>query len=296
MAVYKRTYKTYTGALTPDWSRFTVLSRYTFSTLFDSRLFTAYSVACMIPVLAGIAFIYFIHSTTAQALLGMNASRNPNILVDGNWFLNFFQIETIMAFILAAWAVPGMMSRDFANQALQLYLSRPLSRTEYLLGKISVLAVLLSAITWIPGLVLFSLQAELEGHGWGFENLWLSGSIVIAGLLWIALISLLFMAISVWVKWRIAATALMLAIFFVLPGFGVAANAILRTTWGKLIDLPYLMSVIWVHLFRGNRQFRHMAQLDLVPLWADWTVLLGVCLISLLLLNRRLRAKEVERG
>ncbi len=71
MAVYKRTYKVYSGPLTPAWSRFTVLSRYGLSTLFNSRPFTAYTVLCFLPFLIGLAYIYIVHSAAAQAVLGI---------------------------------------------------------------------------------------------------------------------------------------------------------------------------------------------------------------------------------
>ena len=125
-----------------------------------------------------------------------------------------------MGFVLAAWGGPGMITKDFANHAVQLYLSRPISRTEYLLGKVSVLVALLSCTTWIPALLLFFLKAELQGHGWLWENLWMAGSIILGCLIWIAVITLISMAVAVWVKWRIAATALMLGIFFLLPAAG----------------------------------------------------------------------------
>jgi ABC-2 type transport system permease protein len=293
VAVYKRTYKVYDGALTPSWSRFLVLSRYSASSLFDSRYFTAFTLLCLAPVLIGALTIYFIHSSTAQLLLGMQF--NSNDLVNNLWFWGFLQGQVWLAFLMTLWAVPGMMTRDFANHALQLYLSRPLSRTEYLLGKISAVVLLLSGITWVPGLLLFGLQAQLEGHGWGRQNLWLMGSIFIGCLLWISVIALLAMALSVWVKWRIAASALMLAIFFVLPGFGEAANAILRTQWGKLLSVPYVMVLIWTHLFRLPAHYIHGFHYAGVPVWSAWMSVFGVCFISLLLLNRRLKAREVER-
>jgi ABC-2 type transport system permease protein len=188
-----------------------------------------------------------------------------------------------------------MMTRDFANHALQLYLSRPLSRTEYLLGKISAVVALLSCITWIPGLLLFGLQAQLDGNGWGGEHLWLMGSIFIGPLLWIAVIALLAMALSVWVKWRIAAGGLMVAVFILLPLFGQIINTILDTQWGKLLSLLDVMMLIWTHLCRLPSQYLDGLP-ETLPLWSAWASLLGVCLISLLLLNRRLRAREVERG
>ncbi len=294
MAVYKRTYKAYRGPLTPSWSRFMVLSRYGFSTLFDSRPFTAFVVLCTVPFLVGMAFIYFVHSSTARMVLGLNFGKNP--LVDSNWFLGFLGIEAWLGFILAAWAGPGMISKDFANQSVQLYLSRPLSRAEYLLGKVSVLSGLLSCTTWIPALVLFGLQAQLQGNGWGREHLWLAGAIVVAGLLWISLISLVSMALSVWVRWRIAATALMIGTFFFLPGFGAAMNAILRTNWGKLLNLPYLITLVWAHLFRLPAGHIRLGGYDNVPLWTAWAALLAVCGLCVWVLNLKLKAREVVRG
>jgi hypothetical protein len=69
----------------------------------------------------------------------------------------------MMALFLAAFVGPGQVSPDLANNALSLYLARPFSRVEYVLGKMSVLAILMSLMTWMPGLLLFGLQGYLEG-------------------------------------------------------------------------------------------------------------------------------------
>jgi ABC-2 type transport system permease protein len=294
MAVYKRTYKAYTGPLTPSWSRFTVLSRYGFATLFQSRPFTAYTVICMIPFLVGLAMIYILNSPSVRALLRM--SSNGLINIDNVWFMGFLSVEAFMAFILTAWIAPGMFSKDFANQAMQLYLSRPLSRAEYLVGKASVLATLLSLTTWIPALILFFVQASLHGDGWLWQNLWMAGAIILAGVLWIAVVSLLAMALAVWVRWRIAATALLLASFFLLKGFGAIFNAILRTHWGQLFSITDDMSVVWAYLFRLNDMQRYSVGMDRMPPWAAWAALLGLCAGSLWMLVSRLKAREVERA
>src|SRR5215813_13565863 len=188
MAVYKRTYKAYQGPLTPAWSRFSVLSRYGLANLFDSRPFTAYTVLCFIPFLVGLIYVYIVHSTTIQAMLGVRSNDTLPATINNVWFVGFLGWEVFMGFILAAWVGPGMITRDFANHSVQLYLCRPISRAEYLLGKVSVLAALLSCITWIPALVLFFIKAELQGHGWLWENLWMAGSIILSCLLWIAVV------------------------------------------------------------------------------------------------------------
>jgi len=295
MAVYKRTYKAYRGPLTPAWSRFMVLARYGFSTLFESRLFTAYAVLCLLPFLGGLVFIYVVHSATAQAVLNINFGKTP--LINNYWFLGFLSGEFWMAFLLTAWGAPGMVSKDFANHSIQLYLSRPLSRAEYLVGKVSVLTALLSCVTWIPALILFLIQAQLQGGGWGWSNLWLARSIVVSGLLAIELILLLAMALAVWVRWRIAATALMIATFFLLPAFSEVFNLILRTHWGRVLNFPYLIVEIWSNLFRiPDLQVSHPGRQAPLPLWAAWASVLLVCSLCVWLLHSRLKAREVERA
>lgn len=295
MAVYKRTYKAYRGQLTPVWSRFTVLARYGFATLFESKPFTAFAVLCLVPFVVMLLVIYIVNSAAMQALLNMRAGQGPQI--DNFFFLRFLGFEAWMAFVLTAWRAPGTISKDFANHGIQLYLSRPLSRAEYILGKVCALGTLLSFTTWIPALLLFLLQAGLRGHGWGWENLHIAGAIVVSGLLGIVVLSLIAMAISVWVRWRIAATALLMGIFFFLPGFGVAVNFVLRTQWGWLLNFGYLIVEVWASLFRiVDRPLHPNSGLYLVPVWAAWGMLLLVCATCIWLLDRRLKAREVERS
>jgi ABC-2 type transport system permease protein len=243
------------------------------------------------PFLACVIFLYVLSNTSVQALL----QQRLQFEVDNMFFLGFLGVEAWMSFLLTAWGAPGMISKDFANHSIQLYLSRPLSRAEYLLGKISVMAALLSCTTWIPALILFLLQASLKGHGWGWDHLWIAKAIVVAAFLGIAIVSLLSMALAVWVRWRIAATALMFGTFFMLPAFGEIFNAVMRTQWGKLINITYVMMAVWADLFRVPRA-PHGPHFDQIPLWASWASLLAMCAICLWLLNRRLKAREVERA
>lgn len=294
MSVYKRTYKVYRGGLTPAWSRFAVLTRYSLSTIFSARLFTAYFVFCFLPLLVGIGYIYVANNSAVQALMGMHVKGSWGI--DAEWFAAILQAQTGLGFILVAWCAPGMVTRDFANQALQLYFSRPLSRAEYILGKFSALALLLSCITWIPGLILFGLQAGLAGAGWGWDKLYVLGAIFVSSWLWICVISLLALALSVFVRWRIAATGLILGVFLVLPGFGEAFNFTLRTHWGKLLDLSYSIRLASMVLFRITPQAVGIRFQSDIPLWSAWAAIFAACFISVLLLNRRLKAREVVRS
>jgi len=294
MAVYKRTYKVYEGPLTPAWSRFSILTRYSVSSLFDSRLFTGYTVLCLVPTLALIVFIYVTHLPALQASLKLQPDELPAF--DQFWFTWALPANVGLSFFMVAWVAPTLIIKDFSNQAIQLYLSRPLARMEYLLGKIAVLAGLLSCITWVPSLILFGLQAQMEGNGWGWRHLLIPVAMMVGSWLWIGVVSLLALAFSVWVRSRITATALIFVVFGFLPGFAAVFDAILRTPWGNVFILTYVLKVVWAHLFAFSPQFIHARGLDQIPLWSAWASIGITCLVSFLLLEAKLRAREVERG
>jgi ABC-2 type transport system permease protein len=249
---------------------------------------------CFLPFLGGLTYIYLANNSSVQMLFGVRDASALLAIVNNVGFQRFLDVEAFLGFILVVWGGPGMITKDFANNSVQLYLSRPLSRVEYVFGKASVLGLLLSCTTWIPALILFFVHAQLQGKGWIWKNLWMAGSIFLASILWIAVISLLSMAVSVWVKWRITASALLLAIFILFPIFGLAMNLILRTRWGHLVDLRYVIDVAWSHLFRLTATSRHGIDTDAIPLWSAWASILSYCAFCFWLLDRKLRAREVE--
>jgi ABC-2 type transport system permease protein len=286
VAVYKRTYKIYSGPRTVPWSRFFILTRYSYSRLFQSRFLVLFLAACLFYPVACLAFIYFSHNEQLLALLSLGNARLPAI--DGKFFYTFCRVQGVFAYLVTAVVGPSLVSPDLSNGALPLYFSRPFSRTEYVLGKLTTLALLLSLITWIPGLILYAAQAGLAGWDWTKTNLWLGGAIILSMFLWITVLSLMALALSAWVKWRIAAGALMLAVLFAGTGFGAVINNVLRTHYGALISLNQVIYTIWGELFR----YDWGAQLSLNEAWAVIALISGLCLW---LLARRVRPFEVVK-
>ena len=288
MAVYKQAYKNYDGPLTDEKWRFWVLSRYAFSQVFSGRLFLIYFVLCFIPMLVGGFFIYLHHNL--DVLLAFQIPVGDLLAVDADFFAVLMGVQSTLAFFMAAVVGPGLVSPDLTNGAMPLYLSRPLTRTEYTLGKFAVLSVLLSLITWVPGMFLFLMQTSLEGAAWMFANLRIAMAIMTGAWIWIATVSLLALALSAWVKWRPVAAGMLFGVFFVSAGFGGAINGILRTDWGWMMNLPMVISAIWRRLFTGAPPSLREYPL---PMWSAWLSLAIVCGISIYLLSRKIRAYEV---
>jgi ABC-2 type transport system permease protein len=107
---------------------------------------------------------------------------------------------------------------------------------------------MLSIVTWIPGLVLFLLQVGLAGGSWFLAN-WTLGAGMVAGfLVWLLILSLVAMASSAYVKWRVVAGAVSLAFFFILSGVAAMIDEVLRVTWGHIIDPAWAVNQVWCAL------------------------------------------------
>jgi ABC-2 type transport system permease protein len=303
MAVYDHSYKSYSGEVTPRWARFLILPRHSYRGIFQSKLFIAIFVACFIYPLVASILIYLHHNAEALAVLELAVRRL--VPIDAEFFETLLVGQGMSAFFITLLIGPPLVSRDLTNNALPLYLCRPFSRAEYVIGKMSVLLILLSLITWIPILLLFFFQSYLEGWTWFTQNLRIAGAIFVGSWVWILLLALLSLAISSWVKWRIAASAALIGIFFIPTAFGEAINNIFLTRAGDLISLPDLLRSAGAGLFgtfvehigrtRGGfvNGRRVVADLFRPPLWSTWLVLCAICAFCLLLLVRKIRAYEV---
>ena len=306
MAVYEQTYKRYAGPLTPEWSRFLIIPRHAYRAVFNSKLFTAFFVICFVPLLVEAIMLYLRHNV--GALAAMNAQVRDLFVVDAFFFEVFVNIQNSFAFLLALLIGPPMVSRDLRNNALPLYLCRPFSRTEYVIGKMSVLLILLSLITWIPQLLLFFFESYLEGFAWFKENVWIASSIFIASVFWILLLSLLTQTISALVKWRVVASGALVALFLIPSAFGLFINEVFSTLWGNTISLIASIKNVtsglvgtfdYVGEIRRVRGYEGTIVREVLliepPLWISWTMLFLLCAICLALLSWRVKAYEVVK-
>jgi ABC-2 type transport system permease protein len=170
----------------------------------------------------------------------------------------------------------------------------------------SIVILLLSSITWVPGLILFVLQSYLEGWSWFSQNIPIASAIFLGSLVWILLLALLTQTISAWVKWRLAASAGLIGLFFIPSVFAAILNGMLATRWGNLLSLGSLIRNVWAGLFgtfvQQAGQVQRMRGGVIVetamvepPLWASWLILFVICALCLWLLSRKVKAYEVVK-
>ena len=286
MAVYKRGYRRYTGPLTGRWARFLVLPRYAWRRLYQQRLVLLLTILAFVwPILCA-GFIYL--TNHVELLQGLDREFLEFIQVNGQFFSIFMYVQAGFSGLLAALAGPGLIAPDLANNALPLYFSRPLTRWSYALARLTVLVGMLSIVTWVPGLLLFALQVGLAGGGWFVAN-WTLGLGMLAGFgVWLLILSLVAMASSAYVKWRVVAAAVSLAFFFILSGVAEMIDQVFRVTWGHIIDPAWSVNQIWCALLGVDPPEGPGAGASIVAL-------AGFVLLLIMVIERKLRPVEVVR-
>src|SRR5262245_39032208 len=212
MAVYKRGYRPYRGPLTGRSARFLVLPRTAWRRLYQQRLVLLLTMLAFVWPLLCAAFIYL--TNHASLLQGLDPGFRQFIQVDARFFATFMYVQAGFAVFLAALAGPGLIAPDLTNNALPLYFSRPLTRWNYALARLTVLVGMLSIVTWIPGLILFGLQVGLAGGSWFLATWSLGAGMFVGFLVWLLVLSLVDMASSAYVMWRFVAAALGQALLF----------------------------------------------------------------------------------
>ena len=287
MAVHDQRYRAYTGPRTAPSRRLLILPRYAFRSVFRSRIFTGfYAVGFAIPVGAAI-WIYLHYNLEALGVMRLQASQL--MAIDAVFFAGLMSYQAFfLGFLVTLLAGPGLVSADLANNALPLYLSRPFSRTQYVLGKASVLVILLSAITWVPGTILFFFQGSLAGAGWLGENARIGLAIVAGCGIWIVVASLLALALSAYVRRKLLAQAALLGIVFGGTLLAKTVNLVFATRWGDLLSLPEVLTSVWSGLYGIESQ-------NGIPGAAAWATLLALSIALTALLYRKLTAYEVQR-
>jgi ABC-type transport system involved in multi-copper enzyme maturation permease subunit len=292
MSIYKHHYRAYTGKVTPIWTRIFVLARYGFAEAWSSKITVVLFVVCLIPPVGSLFTIYLANNPAARLLMG---NVGPRILaIDSGFFLNVLTIQSWLAMALASWIAPRLITLDLVDNALPILLSHPISRFGYVLGKYVALFAALSSVTWIPCLLLFAYQGYASPTPWAVNNLRIAGGMMAGAVIWIALISLLGLALSSWVKWRVLATGVIFAAILVPASVGAIVNAVLRVKWGFLLNLPLMMSSLWERLLGVHGRLDNALQ---IPPTRDIALMLALaCCLFVFMLNTRIRAREVVRG
>jgi len=211
--------------------------------------------------------------------------------VDGRLFGEYLNTQIGLALFLTIFGGAGLIANDLRTGAILVYLSRPLTRRDYVLGKLSALLALNASVTLVPGLLLYGIGMALAPEQYlSLALWWIAPAIALHACLICVSISLLSLAVSSLTK---SARIAGLGFFGLFVGLEMA-RGVLRNIFdvrgATLLSIQADLRGIGSALFGITpRRF------DLVEWPAAALVLLLVGAVCLLLLRSRVRAVEIVR-
>jgi ABC-2 type transport system permease protein len=198
------------------------------------------------------------------------------------------QISFLLLIFVVLYAGSGSVATDLRTGAIVLYLSRPISRMGYVLGKFLPVLLASLTITMLPGLALLLFQILLVGNlSLMQEAPWLPLSIVVYSLWVTTYFSLVVLAVS-----SLSRSARLAAAGFVMLALGshFLYGMASRLSFG---EAPPSLSLIASAVDAAKLFFGAPSGHDSAPL-ASFLAMGVLMAASLFVLDRRLRSKEVS--
>jgi len=277
MPIHRERYRRREGGLDVRGRAWVVICLQGLRTLMKKKAFLYLMIAAWIPCVARAAQFYAAANFPQASFLDVQVST----------FRNFLDQQELFVFFITVYAGSGLIADDIRANALQLYLSRPVTRTQYAAGKLAVLMSALALVTLVPAMVLLVIQPMFAGNA-NFirHNLFLIPAITMFSLVEISLAAFTMLALSSLTRsrWFVAVMYAGVA-FFTQAIFGATRIATQSTAFSWLAVFGNLAQV-------GDMIFRLVPRYETPPA-VSVLMIAGMILASAAVLNRRIRAIEV---
>jgi ABC-2 type transport system permease protein len=279
--IYDQGYRRYQARGPLRRIRFWPITREALRMLLAKRAFLLLLVGCWVHLVVRVIQIYVVTRFP-------EASRV--LPIDGRLFGEFLNIQVGFGILLSIFGGAGLIANDLRTGAILVYLSRPLSRRDYVIGKLSVLLALNLSVTLVPALVLYAVGLALSPSQYAqWQLLWIGPAIVLHGCVLSLVVSLIALAVSALSR---SARIAGIGFFGLLTGLDMVRGvlrAMLREPATALVSVTSDLRVLGNALF-GIEDGALDVHWGLAAL-----VLVFVSLACLAVLRARVRAVEIVR-
>lgn len=206
----------------------------------------------------------------------------------GQAYADFMFAQASICALLLAFAGSTLIGSDYRQGGMIFYLSRRIGRWHYIVGKLLTIALVVTIVTTLPALILYIEYGTLSNSFRYFiDNPNVLRGILGYGLVLAVVQSLMIFAIAAWVPRTVPLVMTWLGIFVLLKGLADAMRAIDGNRYWLLLGF-------WDDMHRiGRWCFGSLDETRIPTAGYCLAVLTAVCLVSLILIVRRVRAVEV---
>jgi len=277
MPIHDQGYRRYGGARAPRGQGWIVIARSGIRSMLAKRAFLGLLLLAWLPFFVRAVQIYAAANLPQAAFLAPTAET----------FREFLDQQEIFVFFITVYAGAGLIANDRRANALQIYLSKPITRTEYVFGKLAILMAFLLLVTWLPAIVLLVVQIAFAGNFTFFRNnAFLFPAITLFAFIQVTLVSTAMLALSsLSNSGRYVGVLYAAVLFFTQAIYGVL-YAVTRTTIFAWVSFSANLSQIGDVIFRLPHRYDTPWPVSLV-------VTAAVVAASALILERRVRGVEV---
>ena len=137
MPIHDQGYRRYAGGKAPRGQGWMVITRAGLRTMFAKRAFLGLLLVSWFPFFVRAVQIYAAANLPQAAFLAPTPET----------FRQFLDQQGTFVFFITVYAGAGLIANDRRANALQIYLSKPLTRAEYVFGKLAILITFLLLVT-----------------------------------------------------------------------------------------------------------------------------------------------------
>ena len=278
MPIHDQSYRRYAGLRASLGRSWLVIAQAGVMQMLRKRAFIGLLLFAWAPFVVRAVMLYFAANYPQTA-----AFLGP----DAKMFRDFLEQQDFFVFVMTIYVGAGLIANDRRANALQIYLSKPLLRSEYIAGKAAVLFTFLMLVTWLPAILLLFLQVMFKGS---FEflraNLFLFPAITVAGLLQALLATFTMLALSSLSKSSRYVGILYAGIIFFTGAIFTVMRAITDSTSMSWLSVGSNLTQVVDVIFRQPPRYATPWQVSLI-------VVLGLIALSISVLERRVRGVEI---
>lgn len=254
-----------------------VIARAGMMTMIRKRTFLGLLIFAWFPFLVRAVQIYVTANYPQVAMFAPTAET----------FREFLEQQDFFVFVVTIYVGAGLIANDRRANALQIYLSKPLTRVEYVAGKALTLLTFLLFVTWVPALLLLVVQILLAGSfAFVQKNLFLFPAITVFAFLQVGMATFTMLALS-----SLSKSSRFVGVMY--AGIILFTDAIQGMFWlmtkssgASLISPTASINQVGDVIFRIAPRYQ-------TPWILSLGMVVAMIVVSLVILERRVRGVEV---